>query len=1262
MKEIKGYQLIREISEGEQTSLVRCSREEDATFHLVYQRRNGPLNAAERVILQYGFETFRELDLYGVLQVRDLLLGEEDYSFILEDFEGIPLEDLLRGEKSFRKVELKSALRMILQISRSLEALHREGFAHGGITPSSFLVNRENGQIRLILIPCENRIRVSRNGDDYKKKRCYLRPEQECISDPWGADVKRDMRALGVLLNLLLTGNYPDPEESRSEGGLVPEEGDVPPILLLILRRLLDNRGGEGYCSVGGVIGDLERCLRQLRETGKIELFTPGTGDRGKDLLFTKDPIGRDGESSLLADSWERVRQGAREFCLIRSRRSSGKRTLARRAACQMEQAGALLLSAVFDEQGTCEPLSELRRLFGNLIRSLQGDSHSPLSEGESRSDELEPYEGVLRHFLPESLSLPETHSAAVPERAWDRRRDLLRALSIILRRSGEKGRPPVLLLEELHRADRDSLMLLQDILADSETGPLLVIATCRENGGELPIPPVEMISALEEGPVTVRHIALEGLGIGDVCRLTASALRREDERIRELAELVHAKTRGYPGMIKEFLQGLITGGILRCDSGGGWVWDDAGIGTLPAAENLEDLQAVRLRRFPSLARNLLEAAACLGKDFHAETLSVISETSLKIVIIQMEQGIREGILRAGRGGWYSFCDGFEETIVALSEESATREMHRRIARHLMDSGGEEIPDASLYPLIRHQQLSGDREPRGAGNSVFASVNERAGRRAGDLTAFNAAVQYLGNGMELLSRGGGTGEEGRIFKLGLYRAECGYASGAVDEAEKNCRALERMAGSDEERLSLLLLRIQGLAACGRGAEAMEAGWEALDEQGMKISRKPSLLLLRIEHARMVWLRFLRNKIPWILRKTGEGEHDALRILEALCGEFPSDERLVRWMMALRALRYEQRAGSLPISPQLYFVASSASVALTRRYRIGRVLFNEAMRRLQGDYGSARGEGFYAREFGGGPLWQEMDRVRENLERHCSLLQEEGRLDEAVSCALSLADLSLAAGIPMGEVFREYRRLENLVQSREGITLEDLFQQRARILRDLAGEGGDESVSSDRMDAGQVLLTGVSEAEGSVDFPLFLSEMRLLYLKGHYQRSMAAAIKCQPTGSAFRGSFHFPEYLLYEALLVYRLARDSSSAARISRAVRLGIAVRRMKKFSSLNPRQFQARYLLLKGLLYGLLGFFKRALICLEASITEARAQGLIHDEALAREFAGEHLWRISPLAAEPYLRSAEEAYARWGVVIKQSLSADGNSEHGERG
>ena len=106
----------------------------------------------------------------------------------------------------------------------------------------------------------------------------------------------------------------------------------------------------------------------------------------------------------------------------------------------------------------------------------------------------------------------------------------------------------------------------------------------------------------------------------------------------------------------------------------------------------------------------------------------------------------------------------------------------------------------------------------------------------------------------------------------------------------------------------------------------------------------------------------------------------------------------------------------------------------------------------------------------------------------------------------------------------------------------------------------------------------------------------------------------------------------------------------------------MKKFSSLNPRQFQARYLLLKGLLYGLLGFFKRALICLEASITEARAQGLIHDEALAREFAGEHLWRISPLAAEPYLRSAEEAYARWGVVIKQSLSADGNSEHGERG
>ncbi|MCC8455988.1 hypothetical protein LMJ43_37620, partial [Streptomyces rochei] len=110
----------------------------------------------------------------------------------------------------------------------------------------------------------------------------YISPEQTGRMNR-GIDYRTDFYSLGVTFFELLTAELPFQANDVMElvhchiakaSPLVQEiTSEIPSVLSKIVNKLMAKNAEERYQSALGIKNDLENCLSQLQETGKIENF-----------------------------------------------------------------------------------------------------------------------------------------------------------------------------------------------------------------------------------------------------------------------------------------------------------------------------------------------------------------------------------------------------------------------------------------------------------------------------------------------------------------------------------------------------------------------------------------------------------------------------------------------------------------------------------------------------------------------------------------------------------------------------------------------------------------------------------------------------------------------------------------------------------------------------------------------------------------------------------------------------------------------------
>lgn len=179
---------------------------------------------------------------------------------------------------------------------------------------------------------------------------------------------------------------------------------------------------------------------------------------------------------------------------------------------------------------------------------------------------------------------------------------------------------PTLLVLEDIHLADRPSLELVEVLRKTTAELPLLILATAdpaveeRDDLRDLswlaePVGPFDNHARLFLPPLSPVDSRL--LAISMLPELTPAPLR--------LVDLLVAEARGNPLHIEQLIELFIAAGVIR--TGERWAVDMDRAERMRLPRALPELIQQRVARLPELERQILEAGAVIGDTFWDESV-----------------------------------------------------------------------------------------------------------------------------------------------------------------------------------------------------------------------------------------------------------------------------------------------------------------------------------------------------------------------------------------------------------------------------------------------------------------------------------------------------------------------------------------------------------------------------------------------------------------------------------------------------------------
>jgi tetratricopeptide (TPR) repeat protein len=447
--------------------------------------------------------------------------------------------------------------------------------------------------------------------------------------------------------------------------------------------------------------------------------------------------VGRAVEGALLRDAVKSVAEGERRIVLVSGEPGIGKTTLALQTAREAFDDGFVILYGHCDEDLgiSYQPWSEaLTHLVLNLPQRLL-EAHVAIRESE------------LTRLVPELGEKTSVDVASPTADPGSERSQLFGSVIDILARTSAVA-PVLIVLDDLHWADRSTIELLQFVVAADRLKRLLVIGTFRDSELGVNHSLVDALAMLrrEQG---VDRVALRGLGDDELLELLEAIVGyrlREDGL--ELRDALMDETEGNPFFVGEILRHLVETGALFLGDDGQW---DASVdlraGGLPVS-----VREVIGRRVASLgdeAHRVLALAAVIGRAFDLDLLSQVAELSAATLVDLCERAVDAAILADGLSpGRFTFTHAlFEHTLYEGLSPTRRAHAHRVVAESLEELCGDD-PGERIGELAYHWAKA--TRPQDATKAILYA--QLAGDRALLQLAPDEAIRWYREALNLLER------------------------------------------------------------------------------------------------------------------------------------------------------------------------------------------------------------------------------------------------------------------------------------------------------------------------------------------------------------------------------------------------------------------------------------------------------------------------------------------------------------------------------
>lgn len=422
--------------------------------------------------------------------------------------------------------------------------------------------------------------------------------------------------------------------------------------------------------------------------------------------------VGRQASFETLERLWRESLLGDVRAAVVSGEEGIGKTRLVRELAHAAHETGAIVLYGACDEDLRV-PYAPIAAALASAA-GLDPDIDLAIQTGD----------GPLGTLLGSVDAMSQRHNSQPGSSQLDWRsvdqHGLFAAAATAFAALAEQ-RPVLLVVDDIQWGEVDTLRMIEHVVARSEPGRVMIVATCRAEHLDRDHPAQMVLQASRPGH-RVAHCRLDRLSTADIVGLLESRTGRPlvGQQI-DFASKVTEITGGSPLYAEELVVYLASTGVLFDDPDVGWsLAVDAE--AVPIPDSIIDLMDHRWKRLGSDATDVLVTAAVMGSSFDFEVLSEVTGIDLSSVLDVVEAAETARLLReSDTGGTCTFSDEISRAALLRELRPSRRALvHKRIAESL-----ERIRPQLIDQLAVHWSASIGADARGRAIHYLRLAGER---------------------------------------------------------------------------------------------------------------------------------------------------------------------------------------------------------------------------------------------------------------------------------------------------------------------------------------------------------------------------------------------------------------------------------------------------------------------------------------------------------------------------------------------------------
>ncbi|MCG8338836.1 MAG: AAA family ATPase [Proteobacteria bacterium] len=1231
--------------------------------------------------LRHEFSMLSLIDHPAV--IKPIEMRNDRMVLVLEDIGGTSLHNIIQQDT----MPLDRFFPIAIQLADGLAIIHQKRIIHKDCNPSNIIINEKTDEVRYIdfgmsTLLTEDTLSVQPDMM-FEGTWDYISPEQTGRISR-SIDFRSDLYSLGICFYEMLTGKLPfqtDDHLEKIHSHIARDIESLPHVsakgnemLLAIIRKLTAKTPEARYHSAKGLKHDLERCWQEWQKTGRITLFTLGENDVSFHFLIPDKNYGRETELAVLKDTFQKVKSGNREIVFVTAPPGYGKTAIIREVKSDIIREKGLYIAGKADRYKDAIPYAPLSEAIRDLVQqSLTLDKKRLASMKMKLGKALGANGQVILEIAPELEAIIGKQPPILdlgPRESQNRFNIVFQKFIDVFT---SENHPLTLFLDDLQWCDKPTLSFLKTLLTSYKNRCLLVICAYRNSEMDDNHPLLAAISEIETGN-TITKIELNPWEVANLQELVSDTLQQNGDETDILAKAIFEKTAGNPLHSIEFFKTLYTKKHIQFNySQNKWEWDLKKVTESEVSADNIDFITNRILNLDVESRRLLMHAACIGPLFELSVLSMVSGLTLKETLSHLRPAIREGIITAGGRSYHSVI--VEEEIDSKHKHHVFYQFtHDRIQQVYYQMIPEEDREA-LHLKIGRYHLRFENDLRNSGKLFFvlnqlnqavnlisdpkermdlAVLNLIAGKKAKASNAFQSALFYLENGVNLLNDSHWETDFELIRDLCLEKAETEYQVGGFGQAMINFDMLIKKTESILDQVAIRRRKIVLYTNYGEYESAVKEGVLCLQLLGMDFPQDENELLTAIQNELKQFKVLLQNrKIP------------ELQDLPSL-----TDERIISIMSILINLD----APAYFYNPRILALVLIRIVNLSLKHgncdvsALGYASFSGIIGGQLGDFESA---------FEFGQLGAKLNNQYENIKLFTKVSMSRGafanhwgqHLDSSIAIMKNgykvgvehgdLVNASFCLGgmirhlQAVGQNLEEYKKQAiECLQFVERAKFFDQFfyyeiaQRYAMSLQGLTLGIGD--FSDDSFDEGKYRGTLERSTNKAAQHWYYVLKSLLFYLAGNTNQAYVFVDKAESLKAASMGQIQLAEHYWVKALVLAAKYSGEDKERQAELLASLQEVKAKLNHWAALCPENYLHKSQLVDAKLAEISGQILEAGNLYDDAIESAAEHRFIHCEAIINEETAKfYLNRGNEKIARVYFLEARNGYLNWGAIAK---------------